>query len=57
MPHREGADAVSHLSPFDRDEYHAAHPRDADRRVRFVRAALFALCILCGVAAFWTGVV
>lgn len=48
---------MSHLSPFDRDEYHAAHPRDADRRVRFVRAALFALCILCGVAAFWTGVV
>lgn len=45
------------LSPFDRDEYHAAHPRDADRRARRVLVVLFALAIICGVAAFWTGVV
>jgi len=47
---------MAHLGPFDRDEYHAAHPRDADRRARRVLAVLFVLAIICGVAAFWTGV-
>ena len=40
--------------------WEAAHgriPEKGHKRARWVQIALFALAILCGVVAFWTGVV